>query len=826
VAVVVSSSGVIRALSNDRALQPVVGCYQSGSRMYKKLSVSFSRILNLACCAVVAATLAACGGGGSDSATSTPAATNSTTSAATQPFIVDGVPPGSVRAGAKYQYIPSASNADGRTLSYSITNKPDWATFGETNGELSGVPDTDDVGTTAAIQIAVSDGTSRATVGPFRITVIPSTPSVTSKPSAAPLISGTPPASITAGQTFSFTPVVIASSGDSLSFSIVNLPAWATFNTGTGALVGTPTSANVGTFANILISVADGATTVSLPAFSVQVVAAASNAPTISGTPATTVIAGTQYSFTPLGADPQGNTVTFSIANAPPWASFSSATGQLTGTPPTADVGTDPNIVISVSDGTLSASLAPFSIQVQAISNNTPQISGTPPASVVTGNTYAFTPSASDPAGGVLTFSIQGMPSWATFAASSGELSGTPTSANVGTFAGIIISVSDGTESVALPAFSIQVNAPADQAPVISGRPPASVIAGSNFMFKPTASDPQGNALIFSVTNLPPWANFSSTTGQLSGTPAKSYIGTFSNIVIRVSDGIASTALPAFSIKVDAPADQAPVISGSPSTSVVAGSAYSFVPSVSDPSGNPLTLSVTNLPSWASFSSITGQLSGTPTTANVGTFSNIVISVTDGTLSASLAAFNISVSSPANPPPTISGTPATSVSAGAAYSFTPTTTDPSGDALTFSVQNLPGWATFNAQTGMLSGTPGAGDVGSDANIIISVSDGTSSASLAAFTLSVTQAASGNATLTWSAPTQNTNGTPLTNLAGFHIYYGTSADNLNQSVQIANPALTSYVLSNLPSGTWYFSINDYTSAGVESAISNVASMTIP
>ena len=91
---------------------------------------------------------------------------------------------------------------------------------------------------------------------------------------------------------------------------------------------------------------------------------------------------------------------------------------------------------------------------------------------------------------------------------------------------------------------------------------------------------------------------------------------------------------------------------------------------------------------------------------------------------------------------------------------------------------------------------------------------------------MTEPASGNATLTWAAPTQNTNGTPLTNLAGYHIYYGTSAGNLNQSVQIANPGLTSYVLNSLPAGTWYFSINDYTTAGVESAVSNIVSTTVP
>ena len=163
---VVSSSGVYPCTLNDRALQPIAGCHQNGSRMFNRFSVAAAKIPHLVCCALVALALAGCGGDGS-------AATSAgSTSAATQPFIVNGVPPTSVRAGAKYQYIPSA-NADGRTLSFSITNKPDWATFGETNGELSGVPEAANIGTTPEIQIVVSDGTSQATVGPFRITVAP-----------------------------------------------------------------------------------------------------------------------------------------------------------------------------------------------------------------------------------------------------------------------------------------------------------------------------------------------------------------------------------------------------------------------------------------------------------------------------------------------------------------------------------------------------------------------------------------------------------------------------------------------------------------------------
>jgi len=773
--------------------------------MCNVFAVADLRIGHLAWYTVIAVTLAGCGG--SDTAA----------------LVVNGTPPTSVQAGAKYQYIPLVSNPEGRPLTFDITSKPGWATFVPSSGELSGTPGNSDVGTSAEIEIGVSDGTTRAIIGPFRITV---NPPATPPPVAPPTIAGTPAATVTAGQPYSFQPMVTNPGGSTLSFTIVNRPAWGTFSTATGALSGTPTTTNEGTFANILISVSDGHTTASLPAFSIQVQAPANNAPTISGTPAPTVVAGNQYAFTPAAADPDGHALTFSILNAPSWASFSASTGQLSGSPPTADVGVFSNIVITASDGTLTASLPAFSIQVLAAANDTPTISGIPPTSVVAGSNYSFKPSATDPAGKVLTFSIQAMPPWATFSASTGALTGTPTSANIGTFAGIVIAVSDGTSTAALPAFSIQVQSPPDHAPVIGGTPSTNVVAGASYSFTPTASDPDGDTLTFSIANQPSWATFSSRTGQLSGTPAKTNIGTFSNIVISVSDGTLTAALPAFSIQVQPPLDHAPVIGGTPSTNLVAGASYSFTPTASDPDGDALTFSVANRPSWASFSNTTGQLSGTATTGNVGIFSGIVISVSDGTLTSSLPAFAIAVSAPANPPPTISGTPATSANAGTAYSFTPTAADPNGNPLTFSIQNPPSWASFNTQSGNLSGTPGSGDAGTYSNIIISVSDGTSTASLAAFSIIVTQVANGSATVSWSAPTQNTDGSALTNLAGFNIYYGTSASNLNQSVQIANPGLTTYALGNLAPGAWYFAVNAYTTAGAESALSSIASKTIP
>lgn len=80
------------------------------------------------------------------------------------------------------------------------------------------------------------------------------------------------------------------------------------------------------------------------------------------------------------------------------------------------------------------------------------------------------------------------------------------------------------------------------------------------------------------------------------------------------------------------------------------------------------------------------------------------------------------------------------------------------------------------------------------------------------------------TLSWVPPTQNTDNTPLTNLAGYRVLYGTSASSLTQTIDI--PKLVStYVVDGLAPGTWYFTVRAYTSAGSESANSNIVSKTL-
>ena len=388
-----------------------------------------------------------------------------------------------------------------------------------------------------------------------------------------------------------------------------------------------------------------------------------------------------------------------------------------------------------------------------------------------------------------------------------------------------------------LPSTSPPTTPPTNTPPTISGNPPASVDAGNQYSFTPSASDADNDTLTFSVSGMPGWANFNQGTGRLFGTPADTDAGTYSNISITVSDGQDSATLGPFSITVNAaappppPANTPPTISGNPPASVDAGNQYSFTPSASDADNDTLTFSVSGMPGWANFNQGTGRLFGTPADTDAGTYSNISITVSDGQDSATLGPFSITVNAaappppPANTPPTISGNPPGQVNANSQYSFTPSASDADNDTLTFSISGMPGWANFNQGTGRLFGTPGDADVGTYSNISITVSDGQDSATLGPFSITVQAISLGAVTLSWTPPTQNEDGSPLTDLAGYKIYWGTTPGVYPNSVTLNNPGLTSYVVDNLVPGTYEFVATSVNSAGLESKYSTPATRTV-
>jgi Putative Ig domain len=189
---------------------------------------------------------------------------------------------------------------------------------------------------------------------------------------------------------------------------------------------------------------------------------------------------------------------------------------------------------------------------------------------------------------------------------------------------------------------------------------------------------------------------------------------------------------------------------------------------------------------------------------------------------------------PANPSRAaiaISGRPSTSAGVGAPYEFTPSITAGGSSQVTFSIQKKPAWLNFDAATGRITGVPAAADTGSYVGILIAATDGRSSSSLPPFAIMVSPENDGGGAgslavaLSWTPPTSNSDGTKLTDLSGFRIYFGNTSDALTQQITIDNAGINEYVVKNLTAGVWYFALKAYNSMNEESDLSPVIQKTL-
>ena len=139
---------------------------------------------------------------------------------------------------------------------------------------------------------------------------------------------------------------------------------------------------------------------------------------------------------------------------------------------------------------------------------------------------------------------------------------------------------------------------------------------------------------------------------------------------------------------------------------------------------------------------------------------------------------------------------------------------------------MPSWASFDPQTGEISGHPTSEDIGVHSKIVISVADEHGAhASTRSLSIAVTASASGAATLSWLPPVERSDGTALTDLAGYTVYWSLNPDNFVNSVELDNPGLTSYMVTGLTRGTWYFSMTAFDSEGISSPYADVVSKVI-
>src|SRR5262249_12878780 len=138
----------------------------------------------------------------------------------------------------------------------------------------------------------------------------------------------------------------------------------------------------------------------------------------------------------------------------------------------------------------------------------------------------------------------------------------------------------------------------------------------------------------------------------------------------------------------------------------------------------------------------------------------------------------------------------------------------------------PAWAAFDSKTGALTGKPASKDAGAYRAIEIAATDGEAVTTLPAFAITVTApVATSNVSVSWTPPTQNADGSTLTDLKGYRIHYGTQAKDYTDAVAVNNAGLTRYELSSLPKGKVYIAMTSVTASGAESEFSGEVSVMV-
>ena len=277
------------------------------------------------------------------------------------------------------------------------------------------------------------------------------------------------------------------------------------------------------------------------------------------------------------------------------------------------------------------------------------------------GSALTFAVNASDPDGNTLTYSASRLPSGSTFTASTHTFAWTPTTSPGGNFTPTF-TVSDGTLSASTTA-TITVHQ-GNRAPVITAIPAQSVVAGNALTFTVSGSDPDGNTLTYSASGLPSGATFNTGTHIFAWTPTTSQTGTFTP-TFTVSDGSLSASTAATITVTAVNQNQAPVITPIATQTVTPGNLLSLTVKATDPNGNPLTYTASNIPSRAVFRPDTQDFLWVPTSSQIGTYS-VTFSACDGAMTTKTNVTMI-VRSAQNSAPVMTAIPAQSVKSGISH---------------------------------------------------------------------------------------------------------------------------------------------------------------
>jgi hypothetical protein len=542
---------------------------------------------------------------------------------------------------------------------------------------------------------------------------------------APPVLTGIGDKSVDEDATLAF----VVTAGDSndtpanaVTLSATGLPTGATFNPATGAFTWTPGETQQGAYQVTFTATDDGVPPLAVSETVTITVNEVNAAPVLIAVGAKSVNEGLALNFTVSASDSNdtpANAVTLSATGLPTGATFDPASSAFAWTPGETQQGEHKVTVTATDDGVPPQSVSEkITITVGEV-NAAPVLAAIGAKLVNEGTALNLTVSADDandtPADAV-TLSATGLPTGATFNPATGEFAWTPGETQQGEHLVTFTATDDGVSPLADSEVVTITVGEVNTAPAFTEViPPQSVNEGALLTLTNQVADVDqpANTLAFSLpADAPAGAAVDAATGVFTWTPTEAQGPAGSTIrVIVTDDGVPQrSATNEFTVTVGE-VNAAPMLANIGAKSVDEGTALAFTVTTGDPNDTPanaVTLSVTGLPTGATFDPASGAFAWTPGETQQGEHQITVTATDDGIPPLAVSEIVTITVNEVNAAPVLAAIGAKSVNEGEALNFIVSAGDPNdtpANAVTLSVTGLPAGATFDPATGAFAWTP-------------------------------------------------------------------------------------------------------------------------
>ena len=419
---------------------------------------------------------------------------------------------------------------------------------------------------------------------------------------------------------------------------------------------------------------------------------------------------GTAVSFSATGTDPLGEGLTYSATGLPPGVTYGATTGLVSGTVDyTAAAGSPYLVVLTVTDPHGSTDTDTFTWTVTNV-NRPPVLNDHQDRTDAEGAVISLALVGDDPDAGSITWSATGLPPGLVIDPGTGVISGTISyDASPGSPYAITVRVTDDGTPVLWVEDTFQWTVTdTNRAPVVTNPGDQTGAEGDAVPLAVVGSDPDGDTLTWTASNLPAGLAIDPGTGVITGTISygASVNSPYSVLVQIFDDGTPVTRTEVTFTWTVTDTNRAPVVTNPGDRSNGEGDPVTFAIAGSDPDGDGLTWTATGLPPGLAIASASGTITGSVSyDASSGSPFAVAVRATDDGLLYDEVSFQWTVTDTDRAP--VVSDPGSQVSAeGETIDLAVSGSDPDGDALTWNAAGLPPGLSIDSVTGTVTGVLG------------------------------------------------------------------------------------------------------------------------